>query len=49
MTNKVTVDLNMLGTLMEDVIVGNLDGTSIVTMDWNCSRTINAKVLEEPT
>jgi hypothetical protein len=28
MTNKVTVDLNMLGTLMEDVIVGNLDGTT---------------------
>jgi hypothetical protein len=42
MTNKVAVDLNMLGTLMEDVIVGNLDGTSIVTMDRNCSRTINA-------
>ena len=42
MTNKVTVDLNMLGTLMEDVIVGNLDGISIVTMDQNCSRTINA-------
>ena len=26
MTNKVTVDRNMFGTLMEDVIVGNLDG-----------------------
>jgi hypothetical protein len=42
MTNKVTVDLNMLSRLMEDVIVGNLDGILIVTMDRNYSRTINA-------
>ena len=42
MTNKVTVDLNMLSTLVEDVIMDNLDGISIVTMDRNCNRKINA-------
>ena len=32
MINKVTIDFNMLGTLMKDIIVDNLDNTSIVTL-----------------
>ncbi len=42
MMNKVTVDLNMFNTLMEYIIVGNLDGTSTVVVDRNFSRAINA-------
>ena len=32
MTNKVTVIFDLLCTLMKDIIVSNLNGTTIVTM-----------------
>jgi len=38
--NEVAITLNILGTLMEDIIVGNLNGTSIVTADTFYERTL---------
>ena len=33
MTYEVKDNLNIFGTLMKDIIVGNMNDTSIVTMD----------------
>ena len=45
MTNEVIVNLNIFGTFVEDFIVCNLNGTSIVTVDWSYSRVVNSKIL----
>ena len=37
MTYKMTIILNVLSTLMKDIIMSNLHSTVIVTMKW-CSR-----------
>ena len=33
MTNKVTIDLNVLGALMKNIIMGNVNSTMIVTVN----------------
>jgi hypothetical protein len=33
MTDKVTVNLNMFGLFMKNIIMGNLNSTSVVTVD----------------
>ena len=43
--NEVAITLNIRSTLMENIIVGNLNDTSIVTVDWSHNKTINAKIL----
>ena len=37
MTSKVVVNLNIFCTLVEDIIMDNLNSTSIVTIDWSGS------------
>ena len=44
MTNKVTIILNMFNTFMEYIIMNNLNSTSIMTMKFSCSETINTKI-----
>ena len=43
MTNEVTINLNMFSTFMEDIIMSNFNSTSIITMKFNCSGTVNTK------
>jgi hypothetical protein len=38
LTNEVTVNFNMFGSLMENIIVGNLYGTAIVTIQISWRR-----------
>ena len=35
MTNKMTVDLDVFGSFMKDIIVSNLNSTVVVTMKRN--------------
>ena len=37
MMDKVTINLNMFSTLMEDIVVGNMYSTLIVTVDRSTS------------
>ena len=39
MTNEVTIDLNMFSTFMKDIIMSNLNSTSIITVKFSCSGT----------
>ena len=48
MTNKVAVDLNVLGFFMKDIIVSNLNSTVVITMERNMRQRIYAQVLEKP-
>ena len=35
MTNKVTIDLNVLGALMKNIIMGNVNSITIVTVNMS--------------
>ena len=37
MTNEVTINLNTFSTLIEDIIMSNLNSTSIITVKFSCS------------
>lgn len=45
--NKMTVDLDMLGALMEDIIMCNIDGTLVVTVKRSGMFDMVAHVMEE--
>ena len=45
MTNEVTINLNMFSTFMEDIIMSNLNNTSIIIVKFSCSGTVNIKIL----
>ena len=45
MTNRMTINLNMFSTFMEDIIISNLNSTSIITVKFSCSGTVNTKIL----
>ena len=45
MMNEVTINLNMFNTFMEDIIMNNLNSTSIIIVKFSCSATINTKIL----
>ena len=45
LADEVTIDLNMLSTFMEDIIMSNFNSTLIITMKLSCSRTINTKIM----
>jgi len=47
--NEVTINLNMLGVLMEDIIVSNLDGTPIITIERRTSRLMSTHVCQKPS
>ena len=50
LASDVAVDLNMLGAFVEDIIMSNVDSTTIVTIKrsgsglWSIHKTSNAKV-----
>ena len=39
MPDKMTIDLDVFGLLVEDIIVNNLNNTSIVTIDRSSRRS----------
>lgn len=41
------VNFNVLDSLMEDWIVCNLYGASIISIEWSCSSKENTKFLKE--
>ena len=45
MTNEVTIDLNMFSTFMEDIIMSNLNSTSIIPVKFCCNGKVNTKIL----
>ncbi|CAL5436186.1 unnamed protein product [Camellia sinensis] len=49
LTNKMAVNLNVLGAIMKNIIVSNLKSTVIVTKEVSSTRGGNTHVSEEPT
>lgn len=47
MTRKVTINLNMLGTLIENRVFSNLNGALIVTINWSSTRWKDAKFIKK--
>ena len=45
MTNEMTINLNMFSTFMEDIIMRNLNSTSIIIVKFSCSAIVNIKIL----
>ena len=46
--SDVAIDLNMLGTFVEDIIMSNVDSTTIVTIKRSGSRLWSIYVNQEP-
>ena len=49
MTNKVTINLNVLGTFMKNIIMGDVNSTTIVVMNRSTSGLGSTHVSQEPT
>ena len=49
LASNVAVDLNMLGTFVEDIIMSNVDSTMIVTIKRSGSGLRSIHVNQEPT
>jgi hypothetical protein len=49
MTNEVTIDLNVLGTLMKDIIMSNVNSTTVVTVNRSTGVLRSTYVNQEPT
>ena len=49
LASDVAVDLNMLGAFMEDIIMSNVDSTTIVTIKRSGSGLWSIHVSQEPT
>ena len=47
LTDEMAIDLNVFGTIMEDIIVSNLHGTAIVTMEGSSTRMRNTHVRKQ--
>ena len=45
MTNEMTINLNMFSTFIKDIIMSNLNSTSIITVKFSCSGIVNTKIL----
>ena len=43
MTNEMTINLNMFSMFMEDIIMNNLNSTSIITVKFSCNGIVNTK------
>ena len=48
LASDVAVDLNMLGAFVEDIIMSNVDSTTIVTIKRSDSRLRSIHVSQEP-
>ena len=49
LASDVVVDLNMLGAFVEDIIISNVDSTTIVTIKRSDSGLWSIHVSQEPT
>ena len=49
MTNEVTIDFNVLGALMKNIIMGNVNSTMIVAVNRNTGGLGSTHVSQEPT
>ena len=49
MTNEVTIDLNVLGVLMKNIIMGNVNSTMIVTVNKSTGGLGSTHISQEPT
>ena len=49
LASDVAVDLNVLGAFMEDIIMSNVDSTTIVTIERSGSGLWSIHVSQEPT
>ena len=49
MTNEVAINLNVLGPLMEDSVMGNLNSTAVVTIEGGWRRLRDVQVREKTT
>ena len=46
MTNKVTISLYMFNALMKDIIVSNLNGTTIITIKKSSREMIDPHIMK---
>jgi len=46
-TDKMTVKLNVLGSLVKNLIFGYIDGSLIITLDGNGGDVYNGEVIEQ--
>jgi hypothetical protein len=49
MTNEVTIDLNVLGALMKNIIMGNVNSTTIIAVNRSTGGLGSTHVSQEPT
>ena len=49
LTSDVTVDLNVLGAFMEDIVMSNVDSTTIITIKRSGSGLCSIHVSQEPS
>jgi hypothetical protein len=49
MTNEVTIDLNVLGALMKNIIMGNVNSTTIVAVNRSTGGLRSTHVSQGPT
>ncbi len=49
MTNEVTIDLNVLNALMKNIIMSNVNSTTIVVVNRSTSGLGSTHVSQEPT
>ena len=49
MTNEVTIDLNVLDALLKNIIMGNVNSTTIVVVNKSTSGLRSTHVSQEPT
>jgi hypothetical protein len=49
MTNEVTIDLNVLNALMKNIIIGNVNSTTIVAVNRSTGGLRSTHVNQEPT
>ena len=48
LASDVVVDLNVLGALMEDIVMSNVDSTMIITIKRSYSGLLSIHVCQEP-
>ena len=49
MTNEVTIELNVLGALMKNIIMSNVNSTTIVAVNRGTGGQGSTHVSQEPT
>jgi len=47
--NNITINLYVLGMLMEDTVFSNVYGCKIITLDWNRVNGSNSKLMQQST